>query len=191
MNKPLKPLEVRNQFLIEKIESEDKKPFIIGGYVRKFGKVNENGEQFSNDAYDEFIEKYYEKNSLHIPVDVMHGGTILGVCGKVVLLEKVKTVGVWCEIEISKNAIYFNNITGLINDGILQGLSDYGYATDYEYKYNNDGTFSHCIIKKQNLLRISIVDAPAEGTAKLEVMNATKFKNFEQTEKEKSHFLGL
>ncbi len=180
------------EFLIEKSEERQDGNFVIGGYVRKFANINENGEKFLKTAYDRFIERYYETNKLNIPVDVMHGGDIFSICGKVITLERVDTVGIWCEIEISKNAIYFEKIKGLIQDGILQGLSDYGWATDYEPKYLSDGTFSHYVVKEQNLIRVSIVDSPSEPQSKVEVLNATKFIGFKENKKEVANgFLGL
>jgi HK97 family phage prohead protease len=184
----MKPLKVSNEFLIEKVtEATADKPFRVGGYIKKFGKQNENGEVILPTAWDDFIENYFVKNGLNVTCDLMHGGRFDDLIGKVVLMEK-NTVGIWIEVELSATAPRYSEAVAMIKSGILQGFSDYGWATDYDVKYKSDGEFSHCEIKQMKLIRVSIVDAPSEVGAKLEVQNATEFKNFEA---KKNKFLNL
>jgi len=179
-----KILKIKNTFLIEDIPKEDSPdaPYLVSGYFKKWGTNNNNGEKYSEDAYDEFINEYFVKNKLHIPINVMHYSDLYHLAGRVVSMEK-NTVGIKLTAEIVKSAINFSPITGLIKDKVLQGFSDEGFSTDYEYRYTPDGDFDFCLIKKAALTRISLVDIPSEATAKFEFKNATNFKGFNKKNK--------
>lgn len=183
-----KPIELRNYFMIEDvstIEQSEENPVILKGYFKKWKSINGNREKYEKTAYDKFIQEYFVENKLNVPVDVNHGSGIESLIGKVVKMEN-NSVGIWAEIELSKHAIHYANIIGLIKDGILQGFSDHGWSTDYEYVYNTDGSFSHMLIREAQLLSISIVPTPAETKATFEFSNATKFSGFGEKKKEEN-----
>ena len=169
-----KPLEIKNGFLIEEIDSPaNDAPLRISGYFKKWGNINGNGEKYAEDAYDDFIEEYFVKNKLNIPVDVLHYSDIYHLVGKVISLEK-NTVGLKAIVELSKGAIYYDNIVKMLKDGLLQGFSDMGWAYDYEYERD------YIFIKKAMIQKLSIVDLPAEPLG-LEFKNATQFKGFNKS----------
>lgn len=169
-----KPLEIKNGFLIEEIESPaNDAPLRITGYFKKWGNINGNGEKYAEDAYDEFIEEYFVKNKLNIPVDVLHYSDIYHLVGKVISLEK-NTVGLKAIVELSRGAIYYDNIVKMLKDGLLQGFSDAGWAYDYEYERD------YVFIKKAMIQKLSIVDLPSEPLG-LEFKNATQFKGFNKS----------
>lgn len=188
MNKDKKILQLKNNFLIEKVEKPkiESENFVVAGYFKKWANQNLNLERYESTAYDEFIEEYFVKNKLNVVVNLMHGQDFEDLAGKIVLMEK-NTVGIWVEVEISKHAINYANILGMIEEGILQGFSDEGYSTDYDVKFDSDGNFSHYVIKKANLLRVSLVDTPAEATAKFSIQNATNFEGFNNPKHEQKN----
>jgi hypothetical protein len=81
--------------------------------------------------------------------------------------------------EISRHATLFNNIEGLIEDGILQGFSDTSYVTD-GYIDNEKGLL---FVNKCQILSVSLVQNPAVAVSNLTINNSTKF-NFFKTKKD-------
>ena len=61
----------------------------------------------------------------------------------------------------------------LLENGVLQGFSNYGYITDYYY----DRTKDEIIVKDFQLISISLVDVPSDLSGKF-VSNATNFEGF-------------
>ena len=43
---------------------------IISGYEMKFGKINENREMFEPTCIDEYMQDYFVKNKLNVPVTI-------------------------------------------------------------------------------------------------------------------------
>lgn len=152
---------------------------IVSGYEMKFGVVNENGEKYEKAAFDDFIEKYFVGNKLNIPVDLMHGIAFDDLVGRVIYAE-VNTTGLYFTSYIPRTEKRFEEIKHKLEEGILQGFSKSGYATDYEYKYTKDGDFDHLLIREFALLSVSLVATPANSMkfefAK-ETANATAFEN--------------
>ena len=54
-------------------------------------------------------------------------------------------------------------VLNLLREGILQGFSKMGYATDWQYVWTDDGDFDYELIKEFKLLRMSLVSTPANG----------------------------
>ena len=51
----------------------------------------------------------------------------------------------------------------VLREGILQGFSKMGWATDYEYRYTRDGEFDYIEIKEFQLCSVSLVTMPANA----------------------------
>ena len=70
----------------------------------------------------------------------------------------------------------------MIEEGLLQGLSKEGWATDYEYIWKKDGSFDYMQINKMEIIGVSLVACPANGETlerAEEIKNATRFKKLE------------
>ena len=133
---------------------------IIKGYETKFNITNENGERYDPACLDDFIKDYYEANGFNLPVDVCHGENVDDLVGRVIYLE-VNSVGFYFVAYIPKSVARYNQVKSLLKEGIIQGFSKYGYATEYEYRYKDNGEFDYELIKKLNLLSVSLVATPA------------------------------
>ena len=175
-------LELKNGFLIEN-KTEVEEGVILSGYFKKWRVVNGNGEKYDENSYDDFIENYYVKNKLNVTVNLMHGQGFTDLAGKVINMRKDE-VGIFINVLISKGAVHYKKILLLLEDKVLQGFSDEGFATDFEFKNNEVGE-NYALIKKAILTKISLVDIPAEATAQFEFRNATRFEGFGRTDKDK------
>lgn len=155
---------------------------IIKGYETKFGKTNENGEQYEKDCLDEFINEYYIKNKLNIPVTIQHRDDIEHLAGRVLLVE-VNTVGFYFVVYIPRTYMHYETVLNNIKNGILQGLSKEGYVqwNDMDYKYDEDGYFDHVVYKKFRLTAMSIVSTPANGVAFEKVQQIKNAVQFHKT----------
>lgn len=161
---------------------------IIKGYETKFKSTkNENGEVFEPDCLNDFIERYFVKNKLNMVVDVLHNG--LDVCGRVLTIE-VNTMGFYFVVYIPKAYKGYEYMRDFyLKEGILQGFSKIGWATDYEIKYNSAGNYDYMLVKEMEILKISLVDNPANGVAfqkVAEIKNATQFVNSIEKKEAKS-----
>ena len=190
----LKPIKIENVVLIgnyKEVEGIDAKTItkdntdtrtlnglIISGYETKFSATkNENGEVYEKGCLQEFIEDYFVKNKMNIPCDIFHKTDIEHSAGVVLVLEE-NTVGFYFTVYIPRSYHNYEKVKNLIEIGYIQGFSKYGWATDYEYKFNTDGKYSHRVIKKMALYRVSLVDIPANAVPfekVKEVSNATKY----------------
>jgi HK97 family phage prohead protease len=190
----MKPIELKNTVLIgdykevdgieaktiTKDDSDSRilKGLIISGYETKFTESkNTNNEVFERGCLTECIENYFIKNKLNIPCDILHNNDIEHAAGVVLVLEE-NSVGWYFTVYIPHTYHNYEKVLHLIKTGYLQGFSKYGWCTDYEYKYNPDGSFSHLHIKKMSIYRVSLVDIPANAVPfekVKEVSNATKF----------------
>lgn len=157
---------------------------IVKGYEMKFGQKNENEEIYRKDCFDKFINSYFVENKLNIPVDIQHRSDQLNLAGRVIYAE-VNNVGLYFVAYIPKTYIYYNVVKNNLKEKILQGFSKCGYATDYEYLWNEDGSFKAIDIKEMALLSVSLVATPANSIKfenVQEIQNATRFKNKTKTE---------
>lgn len=161
---------------------------LVYGYEMKFGNTNENGEKYSKEAFDEFINRYFVANKLNLPVDVQHSQAVDDLIGRIIYAE-TNSVGLYFVAYIPKTVKRFEQVKNLLQEGILQGFSKYGYATDYKYVYDNDGNFDYIQINKFDLLSVSLVSTPANAV-RFEKMKETKntltYKN--NCKKEKKFF---
>lgn len=154
---------------------------IVKGYEMKFGQVNENGEIYEKNCFDNFINSYFVENKLNIPVDIQHHSDLLSLAGRVIYAE-VNSVGLYFVAYIPKTYFYYDVVKNNLREKILQGFSKCGYATDYEYE---DGSFKNVTIKEMALLSVSLVATPANSIkfeAVQEIQNATRFNNKTKTE---------
>lgn len=146
---------------------------ILKGYEKKFSsKANENGEIFEPGCLDKFINEYFINNNLNMVVDVLHD--YKDVAGRVLSIE-VNSVGFWFEVYIPRNYKNYTYLRDfLLAEGILQGFSGYGYASQYEWVGNN------VKISEYQMLRISLVDSPANRVGfenLIEVKNKLEYVN--------------
>lgn len=147
---------------------------IIKGYETKFGKTNENMEQYDPHCLDKFVEEYFVNNRLNMAVDLQHSQDIDDQVGRVVYLE-VNSVGFYFTAYVPKSVKRYEQVKNLLQEGILQGFSKCGWATDYEYKYDSDGSFSYELIKEMSIVSVSLVTSPA---------NAIRFENVQEVKNE-------
>ena len=191
----MKKIEIKNQILLEKFAEVDSAKaseitqdltdtrilsgLILTGYEhRHTNKVNENQEVFGDNCLDKFIEDYFVKNKLNMPVSVFHNGNDFETAAGVVLKIENNTVGYKFTVYIPKTFKNYEHLKSLLEIGYIQGFSKYGFATNYEYIYNADGTFSNIRIDEMNIVNVSLVSCPA-NSEKFEkiVENALKFQN--------------
>lgn len=165
-------------------DSEVLEGLIIKGYEMKFGAKNENSEVYEKDCFDKFINSYFVENKLNIPVDLQHRTDVLNLAGRIIYAE-VNSVGLYFVAYIPKTYIYYDVVKNALREKLLQGFSKCGYATDYDFKYTEEGEFSHILIKEMAILSVSLVATPANSLAfenVQEVQNATRFENKTKTE---------
>lgn len=156
---------------------------IIKGYEMKFGKTNENGEQYEKTAFDEFIQSYFVEGKLNMPVDINHEGMMNwhAYCGRVLYIE-VNSVGFYFAIYVPRTYPEYDRLVWALKNGIVQGFSKEGFVgwDDYELKYKEDGSFDYELIKKMSVISVSLVCTPANGLAfeqMRELKNALVFEN--------------
>ena len=137
---------------------------VIKGYETKFSKTNENGERYEPGCLDDFIQSYFIDNNLNMVVDLQHGYGIDDQVGRVVYLE-TNTVGFYFVAYIPRTVARYEQVKNLLQEGILQGFSKSGWATEYEYKYTADGDFDYMLIKKMDIVSVSLVTSPANAVA--------------------------
>lgn len=152
---------------------------ILKGYETKFGVTNENGEQYAPGCLDEFIQDYFIDKGLNMVVDVQHGYGVDEQIGRVIYLE-VNTVGFYFVVYIPCTVKRYEQIRDLLKEGILQGFSKCGWATDGNYHYNEDGSFDYFEITRMEILSVSLVTAPANAIPfedAAEIRNSLSFRN--------------
>lgn len=157
---------------------------IVKGYETKFaGGTNENGERYSKDAIDDFIQRYFVDNKLNMPVDIEHDGRPEWLAGRVIYVESNAT-GFYFVAYIPRTFMNYETVKNLLAEKILQGFSKLGWATDYEWKYKQNGDFDYELIKKVDIVRMSLVSTPANAVAfekVQEIKNATRFHKVEES----------
>lgn len=151
---------------------------LVYAYETKFAdNTNTNGERFTKDALDKFVESYFVKRGLNMPLSVQHGWGRVDLIGRVLILE-VNSVGFYFVCYIPKGIEGYDDIKLKIQEGILQGLSKEGWSTRGKSFYKEDGSFDYYLVEEMEILRVSLVDIPANGNplekAK-EIKNALQF----------------
>lgn len=135
---------------------------IVKGYETKFNVTNENGERYAPNCLDKFVQRYFVDNELNMVVDVQHSESVDDQVGRVIYLE-VNTVGFYFVAYIPRTVARYEQIKNLLKERILQGFSKFGWATEWEYHYNEDGTFDYVQFNEFALASVSLVTMPANA----------------------------
>ena len=135
---------------------------IIKGYEMKWGATNENGERYSQGAFDDFIKNYYIKNGLNVVVDVQHDPRPEWLCGRLLYIE-TNTVGFYLVAYIPRSEQAFEAVKSKLQNGLLQGFSKYGFVDDGHYVFKDNGKVDYFQIDKIRLFAASLVSTPANG----------------------------
>lgn len=154
---------------------------ILKGYEMKWGVTNENGEQYAEGAFDNFIQDYFVERGLNMPVDINHQGwhDWRAYCGRVLYIE-TNSVGFYFVVYVPRTFAYYEDLRNILRNGIIQGFSKEGFATEWEYHYKEDGTFDYELIKEISVVSVSLVCTPANGIAferMQEIKNALIYRN--------------
>lgn len=158
--------------------------FELSGTLTKFDYRNENDMTFKSGSYDRFVDDYFISHSLNVPVCLQHNDCdIRNVCGKVKEMTKTDS-GVDVVVYVPKSAYYYNLIKNYVNEGILQGFSNAGYATMAEYS-SEEGE----IITEFALLHVALVTTPADVNGIFR--KNTLFKGFGQEKEDEDLKLKL
>lgn len=152
--------------------------YYVSGVWKRFNEVNENGYIYTENCFDDFINNYFVKYQKNVPLTILHVPDAFHLAGVVNKIEKVKNELI-LRAKISKGAIYYEKFVQLIEDGVLQGFSDKGYALDYELTENG------LLIRQATLQHISLVDMPAMVDSEI-LANATDFKGFDFNKQNKT-----
>lgn len=156
---------------------------IIKAYEMKFADENFNAERYDKTAFDKFINDYYVAHSLNMPLTILHHDDLEHLAGRVLVME-VNSVGVYYVCYIPKSYPRYDDVRNKIKEGILQGLSKEGWATDFDFIYNEKGEFDHVQIHAMDITALSVISLPANalGFEKAqEVANALKFERKKTT----------
>lgn len=172
---------VNSQTLHKELAPEELDGLILRGYEMKFGETNENGEQYAKDAFDKFIQEYFVERKLNMPVDINHEGwhNWQAYCGRVLYIE-TNSVGFYFVVYVPRTFRYYDDLRNMLRNGIIQGFSKEGFATDWEYFWKPDGSFDYELIKEISVVSVSLVCTPANGIIferMQEIQNALVFKN--------------
>lgn len=179
-----------NFFAINDFSKMENGNFQVKGLLSTFNDANANFNPYiyKSGCYDAFCKNYYEANKKNITVDVLHNTfDFAHLVGKITEFNSNETeASIVCEI--SKHAIYFNNVVGLIEDGILQGFSDMSYIDKYYF----DEESQNMVVEACSIVSVTLTPLPAVAKSQLQALNATKF-NFTKKKEEvkKSSFFGL
>lgn len=147
--------------------------FEVRGVLTTFDVVNVNGGLFRRDSYDKFVDDYFIKNSMNVPLVLYHNDTDpRTVCGIVKSMAKTDT-GVEIVGYVPRSAYYYKLIKSQIEEGILQGFSNYGGVMEMDWDEENEAME----IKEFALLHASLVATPADTGAMLKTVN-TAFVGF-------------
>lgn len=154
---------------------------VIKGYEMKFGATNENGERYEKTAFDAFIKDYFVGKGLNMVVDIEHAGEYSPEwnAGRVIYAE-TNTTGFYFVAYIPATYPRYDLVKFQLQEGILQGFSKCGYATNYEWRYTKGGDIDYLLVKEFEILRVSLVCSPANGVPferVSEIKNALVYKS--------------
>lgn len=167
----IRPRRFRDTVVFKVSDEQAEGGMVIEAQLKVWDKANYNGEVYLKDSYDEFIKDYYADHQLNMPLTVQHGQRVEDIIGKILSLDKTEE-GLVVKAQILDGLPNTETVKTLVKAGVLQGLSDEGYATDYDYKDNA------WTIKSAAILAISLVATPAEAVAKVNVKNAIAMSGF-------------
>jgi hypothetical protein len=176
-------LMATNFFAINDFKKTENGNMKVSGLLTIFDNLtsNGNGLVYHAGCYDDFCKNYYQQNGKSIPLDLLHNTTDINhIAGKVtefiVTNNEVRIVA-----EISKHAPLFENIVGMVEDGVLQGFSDMSYI-DNGY-FDNETELFH--VNKCSIVSIALVPTPAVAKSQL-ALNSTKFTFGSENEKKEN-----
>lgn len=154
---------------------------ILKGYEMKWDKTNENGERYEKTAFDDFIKSYFVEGGLNMTVDVNHEGyhDWQAICGRVLYVE-TNSVGFYFVVYVPRVFERYEQLKWRLQEGIIQGFSKEGWATDWDVRWKEDGTFDYELIKEMKVTSVSLVSIPANGfefEKMQEIKNALIFNN--------------
>lgn len=160
---------------------------IIRGYEMEWGKVNENRELYTKDAFDKFIQDYFIERDFNLVVDIEHAGADpQWLAGRVIYAE-INSRGMYYIVYVPRTYVHFEMVRNLLQEGILQGFSKMGYATKIDFDDDENGDWYE-IISEFKLLAMSLVSTPANGVQfeKLQEVkrNGLVFRNIETEQKQ-------
>lgn len=160
---------------------------IIRGYEMEWGKINENRELYTKDAFDKFIQNYFVERDFNLVVDIEHAGhDPQWLAGRVIYAE-INSRGMYYIVYVPRTYVHFDMVRNLLQEGILQGFSKMGYATQIDLDDDENGDWYE-IISEFKLLAMSLVSTPANGMQfeKLQEVkrNGLVFRNID---KEQTH----
>lgn len=135
---------------------------IIKGYEMEWDKTNENYERYEKTAFDKFIQEYFVERGFNLPVDIQHYESPEWLAGRIIYAE-INTRGFYYVAYVPRSYIHYDMVLNLLREGILQGFSKMGYATDWEYRWTENGEFDYELIRELKLLSVSLVTTPANG----------------------------
>ena len=145
---------------------------IIKGYEMEWDKTNGNYERYEKTAFDKFIQEYFVDRGFNLPVDIQHYDWIEALAGRVIYAE-INTRGFYYVVYIPRTYVHYEIVLNLLREGILQGFSKMGYATDWKWVWDEEtGDFDYELIKEFKLLSVSLVTTPA---------NAIPFERLQET----------
>ena len=176
-------LMARNFFAINDFSKSENGNYKVSGLLTILDNEveNLNGYVYHSGCYDNFCKNYYQANNKNIPLDIFHNTwTLENLAGKVTEFMANKNE-VRIVAEVSKYAVHFNSICGLIEDGILQGFSDMSYVL----KHNIDNKTNLLHVYECAISSVTLTPNPAVVKSQLEAMNATKFYFGKKDEEEK------
>lgn len=160
---------------------------IIRGYEMEWGKINENRELYTKDAFDKFIQNYFVERDFNLVVDIEHAGhDPQWLAGRVIYAE-INSRGMYYIVYVPRTYVHFEMVRNLLQEGILQGFSKMGYATKIDCDNDENGDWYE-IISEFKLLAMSLVSTPANGMQfeKLQEVkrNGLVFRNIETEQKQ-------
>ncbi len=175
---------------------------IVKGYETKFEDgTNTNGERYTKDSIDRFIQEYFVEKKLNMPVDIEHDSRPEWLAGRVIYIES-NTTGFYYVAYIPRTYMHYEHVKSLLANKILQGFSKCGWATDWEWLRDPKTGEEYELVKEIMVVRMSIVSTPANGVSfekVQEIQNATRFRKLtdegdpdhETTKKESSAFAAM
>lgn len=174
-----------NFFALNDFSKMENGNFAVKGLLTTFDNEdsNANGFVYQAGCYDDFCKSYFKKNNKFISLDLLHNPyDISHIAEKVTEFNSTENE-VSIVAEVSKSAVLFNNICGLIEDNVLQGFSDMSFVDKYQIAANG-----LIYVEKCSIVSVALVTMPAVGQSALEAMNGTKF-NFQKFKKENKNTL--
>lgn len=152
---------------------------ILKGYETKFNEINSNREKYDPACLDSFVQRYFIDKELNMTLDIQHSQELENLAGRVLYLE-VNSVGFYFVCYIPRTYCKYDIVKNLLQEGILQGFSKQGWASDYEYFFTESGDFDYTLIKEMDITSVSLVSQPA-NTVKFdtvaEIKNKLQFMN--------------